>query len=203
MCFVDNLVKDSFHGKNTLIAPLSLTIFIWVFLMNLLDLVPIDFIPVLAAKLAGNDHLFFKIVPTTDLNVTFALSLSVFVLVIFYSIKIKGFSGFIGELTLHPFNSKNIFVQCLFIPFNFLLETISLVTKPLSLSLRLFGNMYAGELIFILIAAMFGSGIILAILGIPLNWAWAVFHILVITLQAFVFMVLTIIYLSIAHEDSH
>jgi len=201
--FVDGVVKDSFHGRNALIAPLALTIFIWVFLMNLLDLVPIDFVPFLVAKISGDDHLFFKIVPTTDLNVTFALSLSVFCLIIFYSIKIKGFKGFIGELTLHPFNHKNTLIQCIFIPINFLLETVSLLAKPLSLSLRLFGNMYAGELIFILLAAMFGSGIVVGIVAVPLNLAWAIFHILVITLQAFIFMMLTVIYLSIAHEDNH
>jgi len=201
--FIDGVIKDSFHGRNTLIAPLALTIFVWVFLMNLLDLVPIDFLPFLAAKLAGDDHLFFKIVPTTDLNVTFALSLSVFSLIVFYSIKVKGFKDFIGELTLHPFSHKNIFIQVMFLPINFLLETISLLAKPLSLSLRLFGNMYAGELIFILLAAMFGSGIYFAIAAIPLNLVWAIFHILVITLQAFIFMMLTVIYLSIAHEDNH
>jgi len=202
--FVDTSVKDSFHGKSPVIAPLALTIFVWVFLMNLMDLVPVDFIPVLAAKITGDEHLFFRVVSTTDPNATLGMALSVFALIIFYSIKVKGLGGFLAELTLHPFGSKNKLMQALLIPVNFLLEFVTLIAKPVSLALRLFGNMYAGELIFILIAVMFGSGIfLLGALGIVLNWAWAVFHILIITLQAFIFMMLTIVYLSMAHEDNH
>ncbi len=202
--FVDGSVKDTFHGRNALIAPLALTIFVWIFLMNLMDLVPVDFLPVLAAKITGNEHLFFRVVPTTDPNATLGLALSVFALIVFYSIKVKGIGGFLGELTLHPFSSNNIVVQILLIPVNFLLEFVTLIAKPISLALRLFGNMYAGELIFILIAVMFGSGLfLLSTLGVALNWAWAVFHILIITLQAFIFMMLTIVYLSMAHEDNH
>ena len=202
--FVDTSVKDTFHGRNPLIAPLALTIFVWIFLMNLMDLVPVDFLPVLAAKITGNEHLFFRVVPTTDPNATLGLSISVFALIVFYSIKVKGIGGFLGELTLHPFSSKNMFMQALLIPVNFLLEFVTLIAKPVSLALRLFGNMYAGELIFILIAVMFGSGLfLLSTLGVALNWAWAVFHILIITLQAFIFMMLTIVYLSMAHEDNH
>jgi len=202
--FVDSSVKDSFHGKSPVIAPLALTIFVWVFLMNLMDLVPVDFLPVLAAKLAGDEHLFFRVVSTTDPNATLGMALSVFGLIVFYSIKVKGLGGFLAELTLHPFGSKNKLLQALLIPVNFLLEFVTLIAKPISLALRLFGNMYAGELIFILIAVMFGSGIfLLSALGIVLNWAWAVFHILIITLQAFIFMMLTIVYLSMAHEDNH
>ncbi len=202
--FVDGSVKDTFHARNPLIAPLALTIFVWIFLMNLMDLVPVDFLPVLAAKITGNEHLFFRVVPTTDPNATLGLALSVFALIVFYSIKVKGIGGFLGELTLHPFSSSNIFVQILLIPVNFLLEFVTLIAKPISLALRLFGNMYAGELIFILIAVMFGSGLfLLSTLGVALNWAWAVFHILIITLQAFIFMMLTIVYLSMAHEDNH
>ena len=202
--FVDGSVKDTFHGRNALIAPLALTIFVWIFLMNLMDLVPVDFLPMLAATITGNDHLFFRVVPTTDPNATLGMALSVFALIVFYSIKVKGIGGFLGELTLHPFGSKNIVVQILLIPVNFLLEFVTLIAKPISLALRLFGNMYAGELIFILIAVMFGSGMfLLSTLGVALNWAWAVFHILTITLQAFIFMMLTIVYLSMAHEDNH
>ena len=202
--FVDGSVKDTFHGRNALIAPLALTIFVWIFLMNLMDLVPVDFLPVLAAWISGNEHLFFRVVPTTDPNATLGMALSVFALIVFYSIKVKGIGGFLGELTLHPFSSSNIFVQILLIPVNFLLEFVTLIAKPISLALRLFGNMYAGELIFILIAVMFGSGLfLLSTLGVALNWAWAVFHILIITLQAFIFMMLTIVYLSMAHEDNH
>ncbi|MDN3555930.1 F0F1 ATP synthase subunit A [Halomonas maura] len=196
--FVDNSVKDTFHGKSKLIAPLSLTIFCWVFLMNLMDLVPVDVLPMLAQKVGamfGADpaHVYFKVVPTTDVNATLGMSLSVFALIIFYTIREKGFSGFIGELTLHPFNSPNKLVQALFVPVNFLLETVTLIAKPISLGLRLFGNLYAGELIFILIA-------MIGLWQLPLHFPWAVFHILVITLQAFIFMMLTIVYLAMAVE---
>ena len=142
-------VKDTFHGKSRLIAPLALTIFVWVFLMNLMDLIPVDWIP-LAAGAAGIPYM--KVVPTTDVNVTFGMSLSVFVLIIFYTIKNKGVTGFIGELTLHPiapsFKFPGILAAPLIIAFNFILESVALLAKPLSLSLRLFGNMFAGELIF-------------------------------------------------------
>ncbi|MBB3230642.1 F0F1 ATP synthase subunit A [Halomonas stenophila] len=196
--FVDNSVKDTFHGKSKLIAPLSLTIFCWVFLMNLMDLVPVDVLPTLAQKIGamfGADpaHVYFKVVPTTDVNATLGMSLSVFALIIFYTIREKGVSGFIGELTLHPFNSPNKLVQALFVPVNFVLETVTLIAKPISLGLRLFGNLYAGELIFILIA-------MIGLWQLPLHFTWAVFHILVITLQAFIFMMLTIVYLAMAVE---
>jgi len=183
--FVDENVKDTFHGKNNLIAPLGLTIFVWVSLMNLMDLIPVDWLPGIAGA-AGVGYL--KVVPTTDLNATFAMSLSVFILIIFYSIKVKGVGGFVKELTLNPFNHWSM------IPFNFLLEGVALIAKPISLALRLFGNMYAGELIFILIA-------LLGWYQLPLHFPWAVFHILVIFLQAFIFMMLTVVYLSLAHED--
>ncbi|MFK8014168.1 MAG: F0F1 ATP synthase subunit A [Gammaproteobacteria bacterium] len=183
--FVDQSVKDGFHAKNDLIAPLALTIFCWVFLMNLMDLIPVDWLPWAAAG-AGIPYL--KVVPTTDVNVTFAMSLSVFFLIVYYSIKVKGIGGFTKELTLQPFNHWAA------IPFNFLLEGIALIAKPISLSLRLFGNLYAGELIFILIA-------LIGYWQIPLHFGWAVFHILVIVLQAFVFMMLTIVYLGLAHEE--
>lgn len=198
--FADNQVKDCFHGKNNVIGPLALTIFIWVFLMNFMDIVPVDILPVLAGAL-GFHHL--KVVPTNDLNLTFAMSLSVFFLILFYSIKIKGIKGFTKELTLQPFNHP------LFIPFNLLLELVGLIAKPISLSLRLFGNLYAGELLFILIALMTLNGSsdamvrtsTLSVAQFLLAMSWSIFHILVITLQAFIFMVLTIVYLSLAHED--
>lgn len=186
--FVDGSVRETFHGRSALIAPLALTVFCWVFLMNLMDLVPVDWIPEAAQLITGNEHLFFKAVPTTDVNATFAMSLSVFVLIIFYSLKIKGPMGFLKELTLNPFN------HWAFIPVNLILEGVTLIAKPLSLALRLFGNLYAGELIFILIA-------LLGFWQIPLNLIWALFHILVITLQAFIFMMLTIVYLSMASEE--
>lgn len=200
--FVGNNVRDTFHGKSKLIAPLALTIFVWVFLMNLMDLIPVDFLPAFAGAVGqhgfGMDphDVYMKIVPTTDINMTAALAIGVFLLMIGYSIKIKGVTGFIKELTLHPFSASNVVVQALLIPFNLLLELIALVAKPFSLALRLFGNLYAGELIFILIGAI-------GLLQLPLHFVWAVFHILVIVLQAFVFMMLTIVYLSMASSDNH
>ena len=201
--FVDGSVKDTFHGRNPLIAPLALTIFVWVFLMNFMDLIPVDWLPKLAATIAGDPHLYFRVVPTTDPNATLGLALSVFALLLFYSVKVKGIGGFLGELTLHPFSSKNMAVQIVLIPVNFLLEFVTLIAKPVSLALRLFGNLYAGELIFILIAIMFSGGMLLGSLGGVLQVAWAIFHILIIVLQAFIFMMLTIVYLSMAHEDNH
>jgi len=192
---VDSSVKDTFHGKNPLIAPLALTIVCWVFLMNLMDLIPVDWLPQVS-HMVGIEYL--KVVPSTDPNITFGMSLSVFVLILYYSFKIKGFKGFVvGELLMNPLNPKDLGVPKILWPlvcsFNFILETVALLAKPLSLSLRLFGNMYAGELMFILIA-------LLGLYQLPLHFGWAVFHILVITLQAYIFMMLTIVYLSQAHE---
>jgi F-type H+-transporting ATPase subunit a len=208
-CFVEMVVelvatnvRDTFHGKSKLIAPLALTIFVWVFLMNLMDLIPVDFLPAFAGFVGetafGMDShdVYMKIVPTTDINMTAALAIGVFILMIGYSIRIKGIMGFIKELTLHPFSSKNVVLQIILIPANLLLETIALVAKPFSLALRLFGNLYAGEMIFILIGAV-------GLFQLPLHFVWAVFHILVIVLQAFVFMMLTIVYLSMASSDNH
>jgi F-type H+-transporting ATPase subunit a len=249
--FIDGAVKDSFHGRNKMVAPLALTIFVWVFLMNFMDLLPVDLIPELL-MLAGVPYQ--KIVPSTDPNITLGMALGVFVLMLYYSFKIKG-TGFVKELTMHPFNHWG------FIPVNLFMETVGLLAKPFSLGLRLFGNMYAGEMIFILIATMFAAGagagfvsgglhaelfgeqtsgyfwlvIFLLVSGVCwlnlkgkvstgktvllcmafmaiggglfalggglMQWGWAVFHILVITLQAFIFMVLTVVYLSMAHED--
>jgi len=183
--FVDGSVKDTFHGRNPLIAPLALTIFVWVFLMNFMDLIPVDWLPMLAATIAGDPHLYFRVVPTTDPNATLGLALSVFALILFYSVKVKGIGGFLGELTMHPFSSNNIAMKILLIPVNFLLEFVTLIAKPVSLALRLFGNLYAGELIFILIAIMYSGGLLLGGLGGVLQLAWAIFHILIIALQAF------------------
>ena len=195
--FIDNTVKEAFHGRNPLIAPLAMTIFTWVFMMNFMDLIPVDVLPSIFGAMGVH---FMKVVPSTDVNITMGMSLTVFAMMIFYSIKVKGISGFVGELTLQPFSAKNPVVQAIFIPINLILESVALIAKPISLALRLFGNMYAGEMIFILIALMFSAGAALAIMGGVLQWAWAVFHILVITLQAFIFMMLTIVYLSQAHE---
>lgn len=183
--FVDTQVKDSFHGKSKLISPLALTIFCWVFLWNFMDLFPVDLLPLIGSMM-GIEYL--RVVPSTDLNATFAMSISVFCLIIFYSIKVKGGWGFAKELMFQPFGPW-------LLPFNLLLKLVEEFAKPISLALRLFGNLYAGELIFILIALL--PCYIQPILSFP----WAVFHILIITLQAFIFMVLTIVYLSMAHED--
>ena len=189
--FIDSNVKDTFSHKNKLIAPMALTAFVWVLLMNLMDLVPVDWVPKLFDL--GGVH-YMKIVPTTDPNVTMGMSLSVFFLALFFSIKNKGIGGFVGELTLHPFSSKNLIVKIILIPVNLFLEGVSLLAKPISHGLRLFGNLYAGEMIFILIA----------LLPLYAQWTlsvpWAIFHILVIVLQAFIFMVLMVVYMNMAHE---
>ena len=205
--FVDTQVKDSFHGSSKLIAPLALTIFCWIFLMNFMDLVPVDLLPAAGAAVGIE---YMKVVPTTDLNITLGMSLTVFALMLFYSIKIKGVGGFAREMFLHPFGKW-------LLPFNFLLKLVEEVAKPVSLALRLFGNLYAGELIFILIALFTLSAgghtltetllnllspdtVVYLVIQVILGLIWALFHVVIITLQAFIFMMLTIVYLSMAHE---
>src|SRR5882757_2176724 len=204
---VNEQVEGAFsHKASALIAPLGLTIFCWVLLFNAMDVLPVDLLPAIANG-AGFEHL--KVVPSTDLNVTFALSLTVFVLIIYYSIKMKGLGGFISEFTLQPFSAKNPIVKVLLIPANLILEVVPFVARPISLSLRLYGNLFAGEMIFLLLAALTLAGIgqlshaggwILLVVQFLLALVWAIFHLLVITLQAFIFMVLTIVYLAMAHE---
>ncbi len=208
--FVDGIVRATFTGRNAMVAPMALTIFIWVFLINAMDLIPVDWIPQVAALIGSNvfgmdpHHVFFKVVPSTDPNATFGMALAVFALSIFYSFKIKGVGGFAAELTMHPFSSSNKLLQLVLIPINFLLEFVSLLAKPLSLSLRLYGNMFAGEMIFILIALMYSGGLMLGIFGGFLQMGWAIFHVLIITLQAFIFMVLTVVYMDLAYQtDEH
>jgi F-type H+-transporting ATPase subunit a len=186
--FIDDNVKDSFHGPRQFVAPLALTIFVWVLLWNLLDLVPVDWFPRFAHDVLGIEYL--RIVPSADVNATFGLSISVLLLIIWYSIKGKGIGGYGKELLTHPFGSFP-----LLIPFNLILNLVELIAKPVSLALRLFGNLYAAELIFILIAMLPWW-----IQWIP-GGAWAVFHILVVPLQAFIFMTLTVVYLSLAYEQ--
>lgn len=184
--FVDQQVKETFHGKDKLIAPLALTIFIWVFLMNAMDLLPVDLLPHIAS-FAGISHL--RVVPTAELSLTFALSISVFFLILIYNFRAKGLKSFGKEILTHPFGWYGF-------PINVLLRVVEELAKPLSLSLRLFGNLFAGELVFILIA----------LLPWWIQWTlggvWALFHILIITLQAFIFMMLTIVYLSMT-QDAH
>jgi F-type H+-transporting ATPase subunit a len=181
---VDQQVKDTFHGKSALVTPLAITIFVWVFVMNAMDLIPVDFLPVTAAAV-GVDYL--KVVATTDPNLTFAMSLTVFVISIVMGLKVKGFGHFMHEVFAVPFGLK-------LAPINLLFRIVEEIARPISLSLRLFGNMYAGEMVFILIA-------LLGIWQLPLALPWALFHILIITLQAFVFMMLTIVYMSMAAES--
>jgi len=197
--FVRGQVSDSFPGHNPLIAPMALTIFVWVWLMNFMDLIPVDLIPLLASWFGLH---YLRVVPTTDLNTPLAMSFTVFLLVMFYNIKVKGIVGFIKMFLFHPFGKFP-----LLIPFNILMTAIEELAKPLSLGLRLFGNMFAGELVFMLIALLGGAatiGVGLLIwfpLQIVLDLGWLIFHILVITLQAFIFMVLTIVYLGMAHQE--
>ena len=256
--FVDESVRDGFHGTSKLIAPLALTLFVWIFFMNFMDLIPVDWLPETAVAMGIK---YQKVVPTTDVNATLGMAIGVFALIIIYSIRFKGVGGFLSELVMNPLNPKQLGMPVIFWPFvmafNFLLEVVSLLAKPVSLALRLFGNLYAGELIFILIAIVFTAGTgffaeglsaifgdavpgwywtigvatvfatlwanmkgklamkpTLALLALQmlalggaaflggqlLHFGWAVFHVLVITLQAFIFMMLTIVYLSMASE---
>jgi F-type H+-transporting ATPase subunit a len=198
--FIDGAVRGSFTGRNPMVAPLALTIFIWVFLMNFMDLLAIDHAPRLAHA-AGLP--FLKVVPTTDPNATFGMAFGVFALILYYSIKVKGIGGFLGELTMQPFQAQSLALKIVFIPVNLFLELVNLIAKPISLALRLFGNMYAGEMIFILIAVMYGAGLVFGASAGILQLGWAIFHILIITLQAFIFMTLTIVYLDMAHQEHH
>jgi F-type H+-transporting ATPase subunit a len=256
--FVDDSVRDTFHGTSRLIAPLALTLFVWIFFMNFMDLIPVDWLPWVASQ-AGISHQ--KVVPTTDVNATMGMAITVFVLILIYSIRFKGVGGFVSELVMNPLNPKELNMPKVVWPFimafNLLLELVSLLAKPVSLGLRLFGNLYAGELIFILIALVFTAGSAwfaaglsalfgehvpawfwvaatvavfatlwlnlkgrlamkptllllaaemllvggLAFLGGQLmHFGWAAFHLIVITLQAFIFMMLTVVYLSMASE---
>jgi F-type H+-transporting ATPase subunit a len=197
--FVQTQVKDTFPGHNPLIAPLGLTIFVWVWLMNFMDLIPVDLLPLIASWFGIH---YLKVVPTTDLNTTMALSLTVFVLIVFYSIKVKGLGGYLKMFLFHPFGK-------FLVPVNIVMTAIEELAKPLSLGLRLFGNLFAGELVFLLIALLSGGAVLGAALliwfplQVVLDVGWLLFHILIITLQAFIFMVLTIVYLGMAHTSDH
>ena len=193
--FVDSRVSETFKYKNELIGPLCLTLLFWILLMNTMDLVPVDLLTSFgfekfAAVVFHFEHAPFKVVPTTDPNITMGMSTLVFFMIIYYSIKNKGLGGFLGELAFHPFGKWML-------PFNLIIEVPTLIAKPVSLGLRLFGNLYAGELLFLLIASMMG------LWQLPAHFVWAAFHLLVIPLQAFVFMMLTIVYLNAAHEKPH
>lgn len=197
--FVQGQVRDTFPGHNPLIAPLALTIFVWVWVMNFMDLIPVDLLPLIGTWF-GIEYL--KVVPTTDLNTTLAMALTVFGLILYYNIKVKGVVGYLKVFLFHPFGK-------FFVPVNVVMTLIEEIAKPLSLALRLFGNMFAGELVFLLIALLGGTAAIGAALffmvplQVLLDLAWLIFHVLVITLQAFIFMVLTIVYLGMASTDDH
>ena len=209
---VDSLVRETFHGNSKFIAPLAVTIFVLVFMMNFVDLLPIDLLPWLWAsgyELTGHDsaHAYLRAVPTADLNTTLGLALGVFVVIQVFGIKHKGVSLFVKEAFTAPFHAESMPMIILLAPANLLLRLIEELVRPISLSLRLFGNMYAGELIFILIAVMtldasLSSGMTYAMAPVQFiaDFAWTAFHILIITLQAFIFMMLTIVYLSMAAE---
>src|SRR5215467_63924 len=191
--FVDKQAKDVFAGDRRFIAPVALTVFVWALLMNAMDFLPVDMMGWLTEPFAPHG---FRIVPTADVNTTFALALSVWLLMIYFSIAVKGAGGWVHELFCAPFGSNPL----LWLP-NFLFNLVEYISKPLSHSLRLFGNMYAGEIIFLLLWMMAGAGLAGTIAAVPLGVAWAIFHVLIVVLQAYIFMMLTIVYISMAHES--
>ncbi|MGH8049902.1 MAG: F0F1 ATP synthase subunit A [Arenimonas sp.] len=209
---IDGLVRETFHGQSKYIAPLAVTIFGLVFLMNFMDMVPVDLLPWLWAKAAGAaghdpQHAYLRVVPTADMNTTLGMSIGVFMLIHYFGIKHKGIGLFVKEAFTAPFHANSTAGMILLAPANFGLRLIEEMVRPISLSLRLFGNMYAGELIFILIAVMtlgssLSSGMTYAMMPMQFfaSFIWTGFHILVITLQAFIFMMLTVVYLSMASE---
>ena len=201
--FVDSQVKDTFHGDRRFIAPLALTIFVWVVFMNAMDLLPIDIPSAAVTAIAGTEvahHTYFRWVPTADINTTFAMSITVFILIIFYSIKAKGGLGFAKELVSSPFHAEGMVGKLVLALPTLFLNIVEQLSKPVSLGMRLFGNMYAGELVFMLIAGLFASWVTF-VPGVIFNSVWAIFHILIILLQAYIFMVLTVVYLAMAHES--
>ncbi|MEO7742126.1 MAG: F0F1 ATP synthase subunit A [Usitatibacter sp.] len=193
--FIDDQVKGIFHGdRHKFVAPLALTVFVWVILMNSMDFLPVDIVAWFTSKLPHAEH-GFRIVPTADVNTTFALALTVWILMIGFAIAVKGARGFVHELFCAPFGSNPLLW-----PLNFLFNVVEYVSKPLSHSLRLFGNMYAGEIIFLLLWLMASAGFVGSIAAILLGWGWGIFHILIVALQAYIFMMLTIVYIQMAHE---
>jgi len=192
--FVDDQVKGIFHGNRAFVTPLALTVGVWVLLMNAMDFIPVDLAAWFTTHILRQHE--WKPVPTSDVNTTFALALSVWGLMIFYNLKIKGIGGWSHELFCTPFGSN-----VLLWPFNLLFNLVEYISKPLSHSLRLYGNMYAGEIIFLLLWMWAATGWIGSLFAIPLGLAWAIFHILIVGLQAYIFMMLTIVYVAMAHEQ--
>ncbi len=191
--FVDDQVKGIFHGKRDFVTPTALTVFVWILLMNTMDFLPVD----IMAKILGVFGIHeWRLVPTADVNTTFALALSVWLLMIYFSIKVKGLGGFVHELFCSPFGGHPLLW-----PANFLFNLVEYISKPLSHSLRLYGNMYAGEIIFLLLWLWAATGLVGTVFGAILGVGWAIFHILIVVLQAYIFMMLTIVYISMAHES--
>ena len=211
--FVDDQVKNIFHGdRHSFIAPTALTVFLWVLAMNAMDFLPVDWVAK-AASFIGGEHTKWRVVPTSDINTTFALALAVWILMIFFSIKAKGLGGWVHELFYAPFGGAKFFkpksalgylgllLSPLLFVANFAFNIIEYVSKPLSHSLRLFGNMYAGEVIFLLLGMWAATGMVGMAAGALLGAFWSIFHILIVALQAFIFMMLTVVYLAMAHES--
>jgi F-type H+-transporting ATPase subunit a len=196
--FVNDQVKGIYHGESKIVAPIALTTFVLVLFLNAMDFLPIDIMSWIY------EHVFhvhaFRGVPTADVNTTFALALSVFALMIFYSIKVKGLGGWLHELVSAPFGLKPLWLSPLLVLFNLLFQIVEYVSKPLSHSLRLYGNMYAGEIIFMLLGLWAATGLVGTVFGAVLNLGWSIFHILIVALQAYIFMMLSIVYISMAHE---
>jgi len=192
--FIDDQVKGIFHGKRDFVAPVALTVFVWVLLMNAMDFLPADIMAGILTNVFHQEE--FRIVPTADVNTTFALSLSVWLLMIYYSIAAKGLGGWIHELFCVPFGANPILW-----PFNFVFNLVEYVSKPLSHSLRLYGNMYAGEIIFLLLWLWAATSLSGVFFGVILGLGWSIFHILIVVLQAYIFMMLTIVYISMARES--
>ena len=195
--FVDEQVKGVFGGDRRFIAPTALTVFVWVLLMNAMDFLPVD---IMAAGLGAIGLHEWRLVPTADVNTTFALALSVWLLMIYFSIAVKGLGGWIHELYSTPFGIKPLWASPLLIAFNLLFNLVEYISKPLSHSLRLYGNMYAGEIIFLLLWLWAATGLVGTVFAAVLGVGWAIFHILIVALQAYIFMMLTIVYLGMAHE---
>jgi F-type H+-transporting ATPase subunit a len=195
--FIDDSVKGIFHGeRNSFVAPLALTVFVWVILMNAMDFLPVDIMAWIIGLFSEHAAHGFRIVPTADVNTTFALALSVWFLMIFFAVKVKGLGGFVHELFCAPFGSNPLLW-----PANFAFNLVEYISKPLSHSLRLFGNMYAGEIIFLLLWMMAAAGLVGSFFAVFLGLGWAIFHILIVALQAYIFMMLTIVYIAMAHES--
>jgi len=197
--FIDDQAKGIFHGDRKFIAPAALTVFVWVLLMNAMDFLPVDVTAWIYHNVLHLEH--FRNVPTADVNTTFALALTVWLMMIYFSVAVKGFGGWMHELFCTPFGVKPLWMSPLLVFFNLLFNVVELVSKPLSHSLRLFGNMYAGEIIFLLLWMMAGAGLVGSAFAVLLGLGWAIFHILIVVLQAYIFMMLTIVYISMAHES--